>query len=126
MLSFARNTRVFLALGATDLRKSFDGLAGVTRAVIQQDPLAGHVFVFCNRPRTRLRILYFDGSGFWVLAKRLERGTFTWPSQASGGAVEIGADELVLLLSGIDLAATVKRRWYGRAPERRIRQRRAS
>ena len=120
MLTLSAHVRVFLALGATDLRKSFDGLAGVTREVLREEPTSGALFVFCNRQRTRLRILYFDGSGFWVFAKRLELGTFAWPSRdATRSSLEVTADELTLLLSGIDLADTVKRRWYGRAPARR-------
>lgn len=85
-----------------------------------EDPLSGHLFGFCNRTRTRLKILYWDGSGLWISAKRLERGRFAWPSPpppASPGApadrrVLMTHAELMMLLHGIDLAATRRRRWH--------------
>ena len=67
-------TRIFLAPGATDLRRSFDGLHGLVRSQLAEDPQSGHLFLFCNKPRTRLKVLCFDGTGLWVCAKRLERG----------------------------------------------------
>ena len=124
MLMFGSSARVFIAPGATDLRKSFDGLSGVTREVLRQDPLSGDWFVFCNRGRNRLRILYFDGSGFWVLAKRLEQGTFAWPAHARDkSSLLVTAQELSLLVSGIDLEKTKMRRWYGREEANRPRRR---
>jgi len=114
MLTLPSTVRVFLAPGATDMRKSFDGLAAATRKVIRKDPLCGHVFVFCNRRRHILKILIWDGSGFLVLAKRLERGTFAWPT--SSAPVELRREELALLLGGIDLRETRPRAWYERRP----------
>lgn len=110
-------TRVFLAAGATDLRKSFEGLSGLVRHKLKEDPLSGHLFVFANRDRTRLKVLYFDGTGTWVCAKRLERGTFNWPktSDAEPAALRILAEELTLLLSGIDLDKTRERNWWRKA-----------
>ncbi|HYF37490.1 MAG TPA: IS66 family insertion sequence element accessory protein TnpB [Prosthecobacter sp.] len=110
-------TRVFLAAGATDLRKSFEGLASLVRHRLEQDPLSGHLFVFANGKRTRLKILYFDGTGTWVCAKRLERGTFNWPITAAteGAALRILAEELVLLISGIDLEKSRERNWWRKA-----------
>ena len=110
-------TRVFLAAGATDLRKSFEGLSGLVRHKLKEDPLSGHLFVFANRVRTRLKVLYFDGTGTWVCAKRLERGTFNWPktSDAEPVALRILAEELTLLLSGIDLDKTRERNWWRKA-----------
>jgi len=113
VLTLPPSVRIFLAPGPTDLRKSFDGLSGLARNALQQDPLSGHLFVFCNRRRDRLKILYFDGSGLWVFAKRLERGTFAWPQQAQG-PLELRSSELALLLGGIDLRHTRRRRWYRR------------
>ncbi len=114
MLTLPSTVRVFLAPGATDMRKSFDGLAAATRKVIRKDPLCGHVFVFCNRRRHILKILIWDGSGFLVLAKRLERGTFAWPTSST--RVELRREELALLLGGIDLRETRPRAWYERRP----------
>jgi transposase len=109
--------RIFLAAGVTDLRKSFEGLSDLVRHRFQQDPLSGHLFVFANRSRSRLKLLYWDGSGLWCCAKRLERGRFSWP-QTSGeptGALRIVAAELTLLLSGIDLDKTRARQWWRQA-----------
>jgi transposase len=72
-------TRIYLAAGATDLRKNFDGLYGLARDRLSCDPLSGHVFLFSNAQRNRLKLLFWDGSGLWVCAKRLEKGRFRWP-----------------------------------------------
>ena len=115
MFSFPPSVRIVLAAGPTDLRKSFDGLAAAARLVLRDDPLSGDLFVFCNRRRNRLKILVFDGTGPWVLAKRLERGTFAWPEAAEGTQrVEIGGEDLGLILAGIDVEETARRRWYRR------------
>ena len=115
MFTLPPSVRIYLAPGATDLRKSFNGLECAARDVLGKDPLTGHLFVFCNRRRTRLKILVFDGSGLWVCAKRLESGTFFWPDVADGlVCVELRAEELSLVVGGIDLAASEKRRWYRR------------
>ena len=110
-------TRVFLASGATDLRKSFEGLSALVRHRLQQDPLSGHLFVFANRSHTRLKILYFDGTGIWICAKRLERGTFNWPrtTETEPAVLRILAEELMLLVSGIDLEKTRPRDWWRKA-----------
>ena len=103
------------------MRKSFNGLPAIVQNVVGQDPLSGHVFVFCNRRRNRLKILFFDRNGYWVCAKRLEKGTFAWP-QVGGVSLEMTAEELALLLGGIDLKETKRRRWYTRnANERTLR-----
>lgn len=117
MMPVGPATRIFLAAGATDLRKSFEGLSDVVRHRFQEDPLSGHLFVFANRPRTRLKILYWDGSGLWVCAKRLEQGCFSWPrtSPEEQGVLRIVAEELTLLLSGIDLDKTRTRQWWRKA-----------
>ncbi len=117
MLSGMAQGRVFLAAGATDMRKSFNGLSGLVRSSLSGDPLSGDLFVFCNRPKNRLKILYFDTSGMWVLAKRLERGTFAWPARLEGRArVELRQEELLLLLNGLEASELRERaRWRRRA-----------
>jgi transposase len=118
MMPLGPATRVFLAAGATDLRKSFEGLSDRVRRQFQEDPFSGHWFVFANRSRTRLKILYWDGSGLWVCAKRLEQGCFSWPKPEGppeAKAWRILAEELTLLLSGIDLEKTRSRAWWRKA-----------
>lgn len=110
-------TRVHLAVGATDMRKGFDGLFGLVRQRLEEDPLSGHLFLFCNRPRTRLKVLFWDGSGLWVCAKRLEKGCFSWPKEvAEGVKASINNEELALLLGGIDLTKTRRKIWWRREP----------
>lgn len=112
MLSPGPATKIYLACGATDMRKSFNGLYALVVGVLEADPLSGHLFVFCNRRRDRIKILCFDGSGLWVCAKRLEKGTFHWP-ETGEGALELTQAQLNLLLGGLDLDRTGARRWLG-------------
>lgn len=112
MFALSPATRIYLAAGATDLRKSFDGLSDLVTQRFQQDPLSGHLFLFVNRRRNRLKVLYSDGTGVWVCAKRLGRGAFAWPRSSEPGALRILAAELTLLLSGIDLDRTQARQWW--------------
>jgi transposase len=107
-------TRILLAAGATDMRKSFDTLAALVRNDLGDDPVSSHLFVFCNKRRDRIKVLYFDGSGMWVCAKRLEKGTFSWP-ESRARSIELTREELVALLGGLDLHATKRRRWYRRS-----------
>jgi transposase len=100
--------RVFVAVPPADLRKGYDGLARLAHDTIKEDPLSGHLFVFSNRKRNRIKILYWDRDVWVVWMKRLERGTFGWPTLASGH-VEWTAVELAAVLGGIDLKATRKR-----------------
>ena len=79
MFGWGGATRIYLASGATDMRKGFEGLYGMARDRLQCDPLSGHVFLFANAQRNRLKLLFWDGSGLWVCAKRLEKGRFRWP-----------------------------------------------
>jgi len=117
MFALGAATRVYLAVGATDMRKGFDGLYHLVRQQMEADPLSGHLFLFCNRPRTRLKVLFWDGSGLWVCAKRLERGRFSWPQEAGVGAkASLRGDELALLLGGIDLAQTRRKNWWRLEP----------
>ena len=112
MLSLPPSVRIFVALAPTDMRKQFDGLSIEVRRVIARDPLSGHLFVFFNRRRTMVKVLYWDRDGFCMLAKRLERGTFRLPEANTEGAIEIDPGTLGLILEGLDLrGATRQRRW---------------
>lgn len=118
MIPFGPATRIFLAPGPTDMRRSFDGLAETVRQQLGDDPLSGHLYIFTNRRRNRLKILVWDGSGLWVCAKRLEEGTFRWPTPEPGRQkVRLSAEELALLLGGLDWPQTARRRWWRRLPE---------
>jgi len=116
VLTVPSSVRIFLALGPTDMRKSFDTLARLVEEVIGEDPLSGHLFVFCNRKRNRLKILVWDRSGFWLHAKRLEEGRFAWPGRMADEetSIEMDARELSLLIGGIDLRHVRRRNWYDR------------
>jgi transposase len=106
-------TRIYLAPGATDMRKSFNGLYGLVRDQLLCDPMSGHVFLFSNAQKNRLKILFFDGTGLWVCAKRIERGRLHWPAGgAEQGKVVLSREEFALLVGGIDLAQTSQRKWY--------------
>jgi len=111
MLSFLSSVQIYLVAGATDLRLSFNGLAAIVQTKLLKDPLGGQIFLFTNRRRNRLKILYFDGTGLWVCAKRLERGTFWWP-EGGEQAIELRAEELALILGGLDLTHATRRSWY--------------
>ena len=115
MFGWGPATRIYLAAGATDMRKGFEGLYGLVREKLLLEPLSGHVFLFSNAQRNRLKLLFWDGSGLWVCAKRLEKGRFRWPPVAGGAArVVLSHEELALLLGGIDLAGSRRRAWYRR------------
>ena len=106
-------TRIYLAAGATDMRKGFEGLYGLVRDQLQLEPLSGHIFIFSNAQRNRLKLLFWDGSGLWVCAKRLEKGRFGWPQAEAGQSkVVLSQEELALLLGGIDLAGSQRRAWF--------------
>jgi len=113
MFGLGAATRIYLAVGSTDMRKGFDGLYGLVRDQLGLDPLSGHLCLFCNKGRNRLKVLYWDGSGLWICAKRLERGRFSWPSGGEDAArVTLSYEELSLLLGGIDLTRTRRKNWY--------------
>ncbi len=112
MLTLAASLRVYLASAPVDMRKSFDGLSAAARDVVGGDPLSGHLFVFFNRSRTIVKVLFWDRSGFCVFAKRLENGTFNLPDAVGKACVELEAAELSLILEGIDLRGARRRpRW---------------
>ena len=95
------------------MRKGFDGLYGIVRDRLGLEVRSGHLFLFANARRNRLKILYWDGSGLWVCAKRLERGRFSWPQQGDqSDRVTLSHEELSLLLGGTDLTQTRQKNWY--------------
>lgn len=116
MLSFTGSLKVYLATQATDLRKSFTGLYALTTNVLGEDPRLGSLFVFCNRRRSRVKALYWDGTGLWVMTKRLEKGTFSWPQgvDVQNGKLCLSPEGLALLLDGVDLKNGSLRPWYQR------------
>lgn len=114
MLTLPASVRIFVAAEPVDLRRGFDGLAAATRSLILQNPLSGHVFVFLNGRRNRIKLLVWDRTGYLVVYKRLERGTFSLATAPAPGNrhVEMDAGELALMLEGIDLHGAVRRsRW---------------
>jgi transposase len=116
MFGLGAATRIYLAPGATDMRKGFNGLFGLVRDQMLCDPLSGHLFLFANKQRTRLKVIFWDGTGLWVCSKKLERGRFRWPvASAEQRKVRLSQEELAMLLGGIDLGQTQRRRWYRRA-----------
>ena len=117
MLTLPASVRIYVAADPVDLRRGFDGLAAATRSLIHQDPLNGHLFVFLNRRRNRIKLLVWDRTGYLLLYKRLERGTFHVPTRPPVGQrhVEVDAGELGLMLEGLDLRGARHRpRWYRR------------
>ncbi len=120
MLSLPPAVRVFVATQPMDLRKSFNGLSNATRQVLEQDPLSGHLFVFFNRRRTMVKVLYWDRSGFCLWAKRLERGAFKLPKWNGKTNIEMEAAELSLLLEGLDLSNAKRRKRWTPSPARQV------
>jgi transposase len=118
-------TRIYVATGATDMRKNFDGLYGLVRERLECDPTNGHLYLFANARRDRMKILFFDGASLWVCARRMERGRLRWP-EAEGGKVQLSREEFALLLGGIDLVQTRQRKWYRRAVGEQSRELRKS
>lgn len=113
MLAIGSATRIYVAAGATDMRKGFNGLEGMIRERLSCDPTSGHVFLFANARRDRLKLVFFDGSGLWVCAKRMERGRLHWP-QAGEEKIQLSREQFALLIGGIDLTQTRERKWYRR------------
>jgi transposase len=102
MLALSPATKVYLAAGKTDLRRSIDGLAHLVAGQMDLDPLSGHLFVFCNRRRTMVKVLYWDRNGFCLWQKRLEKELFRWPKDGEV-VVEVGARELMWFLEGLQM-----------------------
>ena len=113
MLSLPPSVAIYVCSEPVDMRKQHDGLSAVVGSMLDADPLSGHLYVFFNRGRNRLKVLWYDRGGFALLYKRLERGTFIFPKAARGAKrVRIDAGELALIFEGIDLrGATWRPRW---------------
>jgi transposase len=114
MLSIPSTTSIFLYTEPTDMRKSFDGLSGIVRGEFTADPLDGSLFLFINRRRDRLKILHFDGTGYWLYYKLLEAGTFEVIA-SEGRCVQIDSTQLAMLLGGVSLISVKRRKRYQRA-----------
>ena len=117
MLSFTGGLKVFVALEGCDMRKGFEGLSSLVENQLKESLRGGALFVFSNRRRTRLKIIYFDGSGIWLLTKRLESGTFSWPQSTgddNGGKMTLRPEALAMLTDGVDLRGAKMRPWYNR------------
>src|SRR5271155_4381738 len=113
MLSFAGSLKIYVAVEGCDMRKSFEGLQALVTTVLEQEIRDGALFVFSNRRRTRLKILYWDGTGLWVMTKRLEEGTFSWP-QGEEKVIRLRPEALAMLTDGVDLKRGKLRPWYDR------------
>lgn len=116
MLSFTGGLKVLVALEPCDLRKGFGGLETLVQERLGEDLRQGALFVFCNRRHTRLKMLYWDGSGLWLLIKRLEQGTFSWPKAIDPQTtkLKLAPEALAMLTDGIDLRGAKLRPWYER------------
>lgn len=114
MLNITGALRVFVAVEPVDLRKSYNGLYDITERVLQENPCSGALFVFTNRRRNIIKMLYFDGTGLWVMMKKLEKGTFSWPNSEGKAKLHLAPEALQLLLDGIDLRQGGMRPWCQR------------
>jgi transposase len=115
VITLSSAVRIFLCTRPTDMRKSFDGLTGLVQECFRQDPLTGHLFLFVNRRRDRIKILYFDRDGLAIWYKRLESGSFEMPRVAQGDGVELQPAQLAMILSGIDLSSARQRKRFQHA-----------
>jgi transposase len=113
MISISKAYRYFMYGKRADMRKGFNGLCGLVRNEFLQNPLSGDVFIFINRPRNRIKLLHWQGDGFAIYYKRLEKGTYEMPEiNAASASIEIDAQQLLLILEGISLLSVKKRRRY--------------
>ena len=106
MFGIGPATRIYLATGTTDMRKGFEGLFGLVRDRLSCDPLSGHIFLFSNAQRNRLKLLFWDGSGLWLIAKRLEKGRFVWPPIVDG-AMTLTPAQFSVLIEAMDWRRTL-------------------
>lgn len=112
MISLPSAVRAFLCTRAVDMRKSFDGLSGLVQECFRQDLLTGHLFLFVNRRRDRLKVLYFDHDGLAIWYKRLEAGSFQLPEAGRQDGIELAPAQLAMILSGIDLRTARQRKRF--------------
>ena len=104
--------RIYLAVGVTDLRKGIKGLSTLTGSLLNQDPASGHFFVFCNRAKTTIKILFYESGGYWLVQKRLSCGSFSWPQRGETQSLVLSQAELWAILGGLDFEKASKRKWY--------------
>lgn len=114
MLAFPAGFRIYLAIEPVDMRKQFNGLWALAVERLKEDPRSGAVFVFGNKDRDRVKLLYWDGSGVWVMSKRLEKGRFSWPVGSDRIKMAMTPEALTMLLAGIDLKEGCQKAWYER------------
>ena len=115
MLAFPAAIRIHVAVKPVDMRKSFNGLWAAVSEQLREDPQSGAVFCFINGGRTRLKMLYWDGTGVWVLAKRLEKGRFSWPAASDDRRkLDLAPEALALLVGGVELKHGSLKPWYER------------
>lgn len=115
MLAFPSAIKIFVAIEPVDMRKQFNGLWSAAQEKLHEDPKNGAVFAFINQDRTRLKLLYWDGTGVWVLAKRLEKGRFSWPAPSTAQTkLALAPEALALLIGGVELKHGSLKPWYER------------
>lgn len=115
MLAFPAAIKIYVAVEPVDMRKQFNGLWAAAQEKLHEDPKSGAVFAFINKARTRLKLLYWDGTGVWVLAKRLEQGRFSWPAPSEKKTkLSLAPEALALLVGGIELRHGTLKAWYER------------
>ena len=119
MLGLGAATRVFVATGGTDMRLGFNGLYALVVGQLKEDPQSGHLFLFANKRRDRMKILFFDNFSLWVCARRMEKGRLHW-SSSDDGRVQLTREEFALLIGGIDLRTATKRKWYRRGVAKEV------
>ena len=115
MIMLPSAVRIFLCTRPTDMRKGFDGLTGLVQECFGQDPLTGHLFLFINRRRDRIKILYFDRDGLAIWYKRLEAGSFEMPRADERDGIELQQAQLAMILSGIDMKSARQRKRFRHA-----------
>lgn len=116
MLSFAGSLKIFVAMEPCDMRRGYNGLLALVGEKLREDIRSGALFVFTNKARRLLKVLYWDGTGLWLLCKRLEKGTFSWPKSAESGTakLKLTPEAFAMLTDGIDLRDGARRPWYER------------
>ena len=116
ILATSRGVRVYAYPEAVDLRKGYDGLFGLVKQGLRRDPLSGELYLFVNKRRDSCKVLVWDGTGLWILTKRLEKGAFSWPKNLAEGQTKLSLapQALAMLTDGVDLRGAQLRPWYER------------